>query len=195
MMNECFLFPFFIETDCEFLFFIDVNAETNPDVPNDITPYGTIKNQEPQKLRLPAGYLFPSTENRTFQEKWLKDYIWLEYSISKNAVFCYACHQFSPSNDKDIIFKKIGFTNWKTALESKKGFKKHQSTSIHINSMLSWSEAIERRKNKSSVHEIGSGNVLQYRRNYVKKIIEVLQIHEFLSKCSIFIICKHIINE
>lgn len=152
---------------------VSANAGIDSDFPSDVTPYGTIKNIEPQKLRLPAGFVFPSTEKRKFNEKWLTDFVWLEYSISKNAAFCYACRQFSPSTEKDIIFKKNGFTNWKTALESNKGFKKHQKCAIHLSSMSKWSEASSRQKNKSSVHEIGSGNVLQYRRNYVKAIIEV----------------------
>lgn len=152
---------------------VSANAVIDSDFPSDVTPYGTIKNVEPQKLRLPAGFVFPSTENRKFNKKWLADFVWLEYSISKDAAFCYACRQFSPSNEKDIVFKKNGFTNWKTALESNKGFKKHQKCAIHMSSMLKWSEAVIRQKNKLSVYEIGSGNVLQYRRNYVKTIIEV----------------------
>lgn len=197
MMSDCFLFSIFFEINCKFTFFIDISANVgiDPDLPIDITPYGTIKDVEPQKLRLPAGYVFPSTENRRFKEKWLNDFVWLEYSISKNAAFCYACRQFSSSNEKDIVFKKTGFTNWKTALESNKGFKKHQKTAIHINSLSKWSEAISRKKNKSSVHEIASGNVLQYRRNYVIKIIEVLQFYSRISNFSIFIIYKQITNK
>lgn len=161
------------------MFFIDTGAiaEIDTDFPNDITPYGTIKNVELQKLHLPAGFVFPPTETRRFQAKWLNDFVWMEYSISKNAVLCYPCRQFSPSNEKDIIFKKNCFSNWKTALESNKGFKKHQKTAIHLNSMSKWSEAINREKTKSSVHELASGNVLQYRRNYVKKIIDVLHFY------------------
>lgn len=76
---------------------VNVDAELMSNAPSDISPYGTLKNIEPQVLRLPPGYQFPVTaDKRKFQQKWLTDYVWLEYSISKNAVYCYACRQFSP---------------------------------------------------------------------------------------------------
>lgn len=124
-------------------------------------------------LHLPSEYQFPKTDNRKFNHKWLNDYVWLEYSVSKNAVFCYACRQFSPTNERDNVFKCDGFSHWKSALESNKGFKKHQISGMHLNSMAKWSEAINRQKSNTSVTKMASGNVLQYRRSYVKKIIEV----------------------
>lgn len=178
-MSECVLLIIFIEINCKSIFSIDVsaNAEIVPAAAIDISSYGKLKNVEPQVLHLPAGYQFPTTDKRKFNEKWLKDYVWLEYSVSKDAAFCYACRQFSPTHERDNIFKYTGFTNWKTALESNKGFKKHQSCGMHMNSMAKWSEAIDRQKTNTSVFEMASGNVLQYRRNYVKKIIEVLYLH------------------
>lgn len=171
----------FIEINCKFIFSIDVsaNAEILPNTPNDISPYGKLKNVEPQALRLPAGYKFPITDKRKFKPKWLEDYKWLEYSVSKDAIFCYACRQFSSSNERDNVFKHIGFNNWKTALESNKGIKKHQSSTMHLNSMSKWIEAINRQKTNTSVFEIASGNVLEFRRNYMKKIVEVLYFHSF----------------
>lgn len=146
-------------------------------VPADITPYGTLKNIESQVLHLPSGYEFPMTDKRKFNQKWLNDYVWLEYSVSKNAAFCYACRQFSATHERDNVFKCSGFSHWKSALESNKGFKKHQGCGMHLNSMTKWSEAIDRQKTNTSVIEMASGNVLQYRRNYMKKIIEVLYFH------------------
>lgn len=176
MMNKCFLLIILIGINLKFIFFIDisVNAEVVPNAPADITPYGTLKNIESQVLHLPSGYEFPiSDDKRKFNQKWLNDYVWLEYSISKNATFCYACQQFSPNNERDNVFKSSGFSNWKSALESNKGFKKHQSSAMHLSSMGKWTEAINRQKTNTSVIELGSGNVLKYRRNYVTKIIEV----------------------
>lgn len=141
--------------------------------PGDITPYGTLKNIEPQVLQLPAGYQFPITDRRRFSSKYLKEFVWLEYSLSKDATFCYACRQFSAALDKSNVFKYNGFSNWKTALEKNKGFTRHQDSTVHLNSMAKWAEALNRQKTNTSVIELASGNVLEYRRNYVKKIIEV----------------------
>lgn len=133
-----------------------------------------MKNIESQVLHLPSEYQFPITDKRKFKQTWLNDYAWLEYSVSKNAVFCYACRQFSPTHERDTAFKTIGFSHWKSALESNKGFKKHQNSRMHLSSMAKWTEAINRQNTNTNVIEMASGNVLQYRRNYVKKIIEVL---------------------
>lgn len=159
------------------LFRLDINAGAAivENGPTDICSYGTIRKMEPQKLK--PGLTFPQTDKRKFNPKWLNDYIWMEYSVSKNAVFCYACRQLSPVHDRDNVFKYTGFAHWKTALESNKGFKRHQSCVMHSNSMAKWSEAIEREKNNTSVIQMASGNVLEYRRNYMKKIIEVLYYH------------------
>lgn len=159
---------------------VSVNAESVSNSPADITRYGTLKNIEPQVLRLPPGHQFPmNADKRKFQPKWLTDYVWLEYSISKNAVYCYACRQFSPIHERDNVFKETGFSHWKSALESNKGLKKHQKCALHVNSMAKWADAIDRQKSNASVIEMASGNVLEYRRNYVKKVIEVgVFIHE-----------------
>lgn len=118
------------------------------------------------------------TDKRKFNTKWLNDFVWLEYSVSKNATLCYACRQFPNStNERDNVFKTSGFTHWETALESNKGFKKLQGSAMHLNSMAKWSEAIERQRTNTSVIELASGIELQYRRSYVKKVIEVFHFH------------------
>lgn len=157
------------------LFFIDdiCAAKIVPNVPADITPHGTLKNMEPQVLHLPAGYQFPASDKRKFNPKYLNEYVWLEYSVSKDATFCYACRQFSPTHERDNVFKYTGFSHWKSAAESNKGFKRHQGSGAHLSSMAKWAEALNRQKTNTSVIEMASGNVLQYRRGYVKKIIEV----------------------
>lgn len=161
---------------------VTADAEIMQNAPTDITPYGTLKNIEPQVLILHSSYQFPvDTDKRKFQQKWLNEYVWLEYSVLKNACFCYACRQFSPTHERDNVFKHTGFSHWKRALESNKGFNKHQSSGMHLNSMAKWAESIERERTNTSVIEMASGSVLQYRRNYVKKVIEVcISIHEFL---------------
>lgn len=156
--------------------FIDVRSdvESVSNIPSDITPYGTLKNMESQVLNLPSGHQFPlNADNRKFRRKWLSDFVWLEYSALRNAVYCYACRQFSSTNEKNVVFKHTGFSHWKSALDSNKGLKKHQSCAMHLASMAKWAEAIERQKTNASVIEVASGNVLQYRRNYMKKIVEV----------------------
>lgn len=159
---------------------VSVEAESESNAPSDISPFGTLKNIESQVLRLPPGHQFPvNADRRKFQQRWLTEYVWIEFSISRDAIFCYACRQFSSKHDRDNVFKETGYSQWKSALDSGKGIKKHQSCAMHLNSMAKWADTIKRQKTNPSVVELGSGNVLQYRRNYMKKVIEVgISIHE-----------------
>ena len=77
------------------------------------------------------GHLYPKTtfgnHERSFQESWYKKYPWLEYSISKNAAFCFWCYLFKPLNRESVddVFIRDGFNNWKKALER---FNRHMRT-------------------------------------------------------------------
>lgn len=114
---------------------------------------------ESQVLNLPSGYQFPmNADRRKFQRKWLSDFVWLEYSVSKNAVYCYACRQFSPIHEQDNVFKYNGYSHWKSALDSNKGIKKHQNSTMHLSSMAKWAEAIDREKTNSLIGSNGLKN-------------------------------------
>ncbi|XP_057788934.1 uncharacterized protein LOC131005850 [Salvia miltiorrhiza] len=71
------------------------------------------------------GYTYPRStfgiHDRSFQEVWYKKFPWLEYSISKDAAFCFWCYLFKQSDKGGRYavdaFTKIGFCNWKRALE------------------------------------------------------------------------------
>lgn len=62
--------------------------------------------------------MFPKTtfgqQNGAFSSNYYKQFQWIEYSIKKDAIFCYASRLFS--NDFCHIeetFISIGFNNWK----------------------------------------------------------------------------------
>ncbi|XP_050229221.1 uncharacterized protein LOC126678361 [Mercurialis annua] len=61
-------------------------------------------------------------QNRSFQSTWFRDYVWLEYSVSKDARFCLWCYLFKPPKPKSQggreVFTKTGFNNWKNARAS-----------------------------------------------------------------------------
>lgn len=63
----------------------------------------------------PRIHAFPSTrmgnKDRRFCVSWYDEYpTWLEYSVAKDAVFCFYCYLFSSS---DCSFLNDGFSNWK----------------------------------------------------------------------------------
>ncbi|XP_059298061.1 uncharacterized protein LOC132050704 [Lycium ferocissimum] len=61
---------------------------------------------------------------RRFNFKWLDEYDWLEYSITKDAAFCFYCYLFQDENINQgggEVFSSIGFTSW----NKKKSFNEH----------------------------------------------------------------------
>lgn len=54
-------------------------------------------------------------QNRSFNARYLKEYSWLEYSLKKNAVFCFCCRNFG-CGVVDEVFTNIGFNNWKKVI-------------------------------------------------------------------------------
>ena len=77
-----------------------------------------------------TGYVFPQKLDgqiwRSFQRSWFDKYDWLEYSIEKDAAFCFYCFLFKKPVQHNTfgndVFSKDGYTRWKTATAA---FKKH----------------------------------------------------------------------
>ena len=72
-------------------------------------------------------------DNRSFRDAWFKDNIWLEYSVSKDAAFCFLCFLFKPVFTGDEAFTTNGFgpfSNWNKAIDK---FRDHvgSSSSAH----------------------------------------------------------------
>ncbi|XP_029150132.1 uncharacterized protein [Arachis hypogaea] len=66
----------------------------------------------------PRTHDFPQTAYgssfRRFNPNWFDDYgNWLEYSISKDAVFCLCCYLMKPETEGGDAFVTNGFSNWK----------------------------------------------------------------------------------
>ncbi|XP_039130910.1 zinc finger MYM-type protein 1-like [Dioscorea cayenensis subsp. rotundata] len=115
------------------------NAHANFDLDDIISDPGLRKPIEDFDIRIrdqvrrkyltrgpcqPAGHNFPQKEygkqRRSFRDAWFKQHPWLEYSVTKDAVFCFWCYLFKPNRVSQIgedAFTKTGFNNWKKALE------------------------------------------------------------------------------
>ncbi|KAJ1266587.1 hypothetical protein BS78_08G163800 [Paspalum vaginatum] len=71
----------------------------------------------------PVGHIFPrkkvGRDWRVFRPQWFKDYDWIEYSVSKDAAFCFYCFLFrqEPEHEKfgHEVFTKKGYNDWKHA--------------------------------------------------------------------------------
>ena len=82
-------------------------------IPDDIAQIG-----EPIKQVFMDSYP-KGDKNRAFVADWFKRYKWLQYSVKKDAAFCYPCQQFLPHGSKQTSYTVTGFRNWKNATDSK----------------------------------------------------------------------------
>ena len=77
-------------------------------LPQDLSSKG-----EPRKCQ-PANYVYPQKkvhkEMRAFSQHWHSTYEWLEYSESRDAVYCKVCRHFAKSLS---AYSARGFSNWK----------------------------------------------------------------------------------
>ena len=105
---------------------------------------------------------------------------WLEYSVNKNAAFCYPCRKFSFSDAgqgirKDDTFTKKGYTNWKHATEKNKGFYKHADSLDDIDYMKQWKEKELRCHHNAEISTLVNFNQVMKNRYYFSALIEIVQ--------------------
>ena len=75
----------------------------------------------------------------SFQASWYDNFSWLEYSIERDAVFCFPCHFFGIGTDRALTI--TGFNDWKHATGKSGTLTSHDcSCSTHHHAVLSWKE-------------------------------------------------------
>ena len=128
--------------------------------------------------RQPTGILFPSrlfgSTKRSFQASWYSEYEWLEYSIERDAAFCFPCRFFGVATNPALV--NTGFRDWKNARGKSGILTTHgNSCSKHHEAVLSWKQYWSTVGNNSSVAvqiERGRLRTIEDNRIYVKSIIE-----------------------
>uniref|UniRef100_A0A1X7U2F4 TTF-type domain-containing protein n=1 Tax=Amphimedon queenslandica TaxID=400682 RepID=A0A1X7U2F4_AMPQE len=86
----------------------------------------------------PYNTTFRIENGRSFNASWFSKHTWLEYSISKDAVYCYACRFFSTGIQRgDECFLLTGYRNWKNATGMGGQSGKHTLSNRDINAVCS----------------------------------------------------------
>ena len=103
--------------------------------PDDIS---ACHGEGPKQPRLS---LYPTTaksgRKRAFRFASFEQFKWLEYSISLNAAFCFACRHFGGTGKLAKPSYTIGgFQNWKKAQYSDGGFPQHNKCDYHVNACM-----------------------------------------------------------
>lgn len=141
-----------------------MNFTAHATAPDDITPIGQEFNVNKQLEKLKS-IKFPKTDGRRFQLQWLQRYDWIEYSISRDAVFCSTCRQFGPIS-QDRTFTVTGYNTWQSALTSGRGFARHDASSVHIGATFQKSEKEKRALSGKSISNLVNTTVYDKRRYY-----------------------------
>ena len=66
------------------------------------------------------------SQKRSFQAAYYSCFLFLEYSVQKDLVFCFSCRHF-PTPNADTAFTKVGVKNWK---KLKKNFSNMQNPEV-----------------------------------------------------------------
>ena len=85
----------------------------------------------------PLNFSYPTrifnNRKRSFKASWYKKWWWFYYTKENDTVLCYVCihancHQMLLSNkNKEDAFITSGFSNWKNATETEKGYIQHST--------------------------------------------------------------------
>jgi len=125
--------------------FIDNDPAVKPPSDRDIHRH-YVKHGPVQ----PAEGFVRNVDGRCFRAEWYTRFPWLEYSVSKQAAYCFYCRLFALPNASTVIggqvdsaFVTAGFDNWKKALEKGRGFQKHCTSQSHGHAEKSYRDFIE----------------------------------------------------
>lgn len=121
---------------------------------------------------------------RSFKSTWYKSRPWLEYSVEKDAAFCFPCRVFGV-NPPETIFTIEGYRDWQHALDGwnnldhiqkdpsrkkkMKGFAKHAASSWHKHNLATWTEKKKRESSGSKLE-----NIVLRLENDQRKWVEVI---------------------
>lgn len=147
------------------------NLEAQSSASVKVMPLDISKKSEEKITQNLRGQSFPKrSDGRSFQPNWIEKFNWIEYSKQTDKVYCYPCRQFGIGNATDM-FISSGYNGWKRALSAGQGFQKHESSTFHINSMLSWKEHASRINKNQQISNLLNETLLEKRRYYFKAII------------------------
>ena len=146
--------------------------------PSDISSSSDEKPVQPN----PMTFRYPSKkmgqQNRSFNSKWFNAYSWLEYSIERDAAFCFPCRHFNTKGGKnEDVFTRDGFTDWKHAAGKNGILQGHAGCHSHVIAMQSWNQYKKGKRLNTSIEnclDSTRSKKICNNRHYLKSIAETL---------------------
>ena len=149
-------------------------------MPKDIAESIAFSLVQPVKAKYPPTMF--SEVPRCFNAVWYKQHAWLEYSVEKDACYCYPCRLFGSvsvmgRSKPEQIFTLTGLKNWKYATNKKGALVSHSNSLSHKEAMVTWEQYKfnSKRSTLLPTQIYDSWNdVIQDNKHYKKTIAEVL---------------------
>ncbi|XP_076348019.1 zinc finger MYM-type protein 1-like, partial [Tachypleus tridentatus] len=149
-------------------------GEKLPPGPKDLSQ---LPDSGPTSLDLKR---YPATEysgqSRSLNKNWRDQHSWLDYSVTQDAAFCFACRLFSHTHfsktEKSFIHE--GFRNWKKATTS---LKSHDNSAGHKFAMQAWAEfKLQKTKCARIQHALDTNHAktVEENRHYIRAVIDAL---------------------
>ncbi|KAI5682688.1 hypothetical protein M9H77_03916 [Catharanthus roseus] len=169
--------------------FSDFEIISDPGLRKPIDSYPYEVRDELRRLYVakgptqPCDHKFPQTDfgeiRRSFQKQWFKDFTWLEYSVHKDATFCFCCYLFGKGQNHkhgDDIFTEVGFKNWKRAKEK---FRNHEGApnSPHSGAII---QLLGFKNQRQNVEYVLSKQSSQTEIEYRARLTAVVKVIRFL---------------
>lgn len=103
-----------------------------------------------------------NSRERCFSPSWYEKFPFIEYSVSCNAIFCFACRFFL-----------TGYQGWKTISIS---LKKHEGSKFHKDSMVGWTSFKQSKETGSVASQLDQQrrSTVQENRQYLQQISKVV---------------------
>ena len=146
-------------------------------VPDDIASTTAFPPVQPVNITFPVTVY--SGKSRSFNPAWYSIYPWLEYSIQKDACYCYSCRLLGsgPGSKCEKIFTLVGFKDWKHATGKSGVLSKHDASCVHRKSVISWNQYKINSERKTSISdrlETCRSQQITQNRHYMKTLAEII---------------------
>lgn len=149
---------------------VSVSSGLAEQLPNDLgekhcCPKQPILTEFPSKL-------FGNIK-RSFSTYYYNKYCWLEYSISKDAVFCFVCRHFQTNSSVEESWRK-GISDWKK-LSTK--LEKHANSLAHQSCMVKWDNFKQSSCGSIAAKLSDSHNAtVEKNRSYLCKVVDIVRL-------------------
>ena len=148
--------------------------------PDDIAQTPASLPVQPTNVKFPV--TFYSKKPRSFRAAWFRSFSWLEYSVKRDAAFCYACHLFGSggggcNSRPEQVFTTTGFNDWKHAMGKSGILVCHNNCHAHRQAVIAWKQStINSQRGTSISEQLGSRRAEQVKQNrhYLKTLVEIL---------------------